>query len=245
MSQFKLITSFSAVTIVFCLLTMTHTGSAEDSDSQRLGAPWTDSFDISDCALATAGVNRFFKLLPNYQLMLEGKEGTDSVTLVVTVRNRTDTVDGVATRVVEEREAVNGELVEVSRNFFAFCQNTGSVFYFGEDVDEYKDDQIVGHSGSWRAGHSGFRPGLMMPGLALNGASYYQEYAPGIAMDRARIITTDTTFTTPAGVFEHCLVVEETSALEPHALEYKIYAPGVGLIKDGSLLLTSHGMIDE
>jgi hypothetical protein len=29
--------------------------------------------------------------------------------------------------------------------------------------------------GSWRAGESGFRAGLMMPGLPMVGASYYQE----------------------------------------------------------------------
>jgi hypothetical protein len=45
---------------------------------------------------------------------------------------------------------------------------------------------------------------------------------------------------TPAGVFEGCLKTKESSPLEPFVKEYKLYAPGVGLIKDGSLELVSH-----
>jgi len=36
---------------------------------------------------------------------------------------------------VEEREEVDGELKEISRNFFAICREHGDVFYFGEEVD--------------------------------------------------------------------------------------------------------------
>ena len=53
---------------------------------------------------------------------------------------------------VEERETEDGELVEVSRNFFAICEETNSVFYFGEEVDDDEDGEIVGHEGAWLAG---------------------------------------------------------------------------------------------
>ena len=56
-------------------------------------------------------------------------------------------------RVVEERESEDGELKEVSRNFFAFCKKTGNLFYFGEEVDDYDSEgNVVSHSGGWRAG---------------------------------------------------------------------------------------------
>jgi hypothetical protein len=48
---------------------------------------------------------------------------------------------------------------------------------------------------------------------------------------------------TPAGNFDHCLKTEETTPLEPRAREYKVYASGIGLIKDGDLLLIKHGYI--
>jgi hypothetical protein len=45
---------------------------------------------------------------------------------------------------------------------------------------------------------------------------------------------------TPAGVFDRCLKSRETTPLESFSREFKLYAPGVGLIKDGSLTLVSH-----
>lgn len=198
---------------------------------------WTSSFDFEDCTFADTGSNQYFILRPGYRLTLKGVEDGDSVTLLITVLDQTEKVNGVQTRVVEERESANGELVEVSRNFYAFCPKNGSVFYFGEDVNIYEEGRVVSYKGSWRAGENNSEPGLMMPGLALIGSAYYQEMAPQIAMDRARIVSTGSTVQTPIAVFEHCLVTEETSAVEPDIREYKIYAPGVGLLRDGQLWL--------
>ena len=131
--------------------------------------------------------------------------------------------------------------MEVSRNFFAICKRTGSVYYFGEEVDDFKDGQVVGHHGAWLAGEKGARFGLMIPGLPLMKARYFQELAPGEAMDRAEIISLSASLKTPAGAFEHCLKTEETTPLEPGEREFKHYAPGVGLIQDGAMKLVSHG----
>ncbi len=201
-----------------------------------------DYLNLENCDWSPHGSNKYFILEPGYELALEGIDDEDTVDLIITVLNDTEAVDGVITRVVEERESVNGQIIEISRNYFAFCKNNESFFYFGEDVDIYRDGHIVGHEGTWRAGTNNNRPGLMMPGLLYPGTKYFQEIAPDIAMDRAQIITLDTTLDTPAGKFENCLVVEETTPLEPDAHEYKIYAPGIGLIKDGNLLLTKYGL---
>jgi hypothetical protein len=157
---------------------------------------------------------------------------------VITVLDETRVIDGITTRVVEERETIDGELFEVSRNFFAFCTETNSAFYFGEEVDFYEDGEIIGHEGSWLHGRDGARAGLQMPGLPLLGARYYQEIAPGVALDRAEILRLDETLTTPAGRFTGLLVTEETTPLEPDARERKLYAPDIGLIRDGAALLT-------
>ena len=159
--------------------------------------------------------------------------------------NQTEVVGGVETRVVEERETAGGELVEISRNFFALCQNNSSIFYFGEEVDIYKDGKIISHSGAWRADSGDAKAGLMMPGIILLGAKYYQEVAPKVAMDRAEIISINETLQTLAGKFENCLLTEETTPLEPKNKEYKIYAPGIGLIQDGELLLTKYGPVSR
>lgn len=43
---------------------------------------------------------------------------------------------------------------------------------------------------------------------------------------------------TPAGTFQHCLRIKETSAVESGSSE-KVYAPGIGLIRDDEFVLTS------
>src|ERR1041385_3271125 len=90
--------------------------------------------------------------------------------LVITVLPDTSVIDGVETRVVEERESKAGALVEVSRNFFAISKRTGNVYYFGEEVDMYAGGKIKSHEGSWQSGVNGARFGLMMPAIPLIGA---------------------------------------------------------------------------
>lgn len=197
-----------------------------------------DGDDGGGCTFESTGRNRYFILEPGYQLTLESRNAG----LVITVLSETRKIGNVETRVVEENESEDGKTVEISRNFFAFCRQTGSVYYFGEEVDIYKNGKIVGHEGVWLAGGKN-RAGLIMPGLVLLGARYYQEIAPGIAMDRAEIISTGQIRRTPAGSFTNCLKTEETNALSPKEKEYKFYAPGVGLVQEEDLLLTKYGFI--
>ena len=152
--------------------------------------------------------------------------------------DETKTVDGVKTRVVEERETKNGRLEEVSRNYFAIDKVAGDVYYFGEDVDMYdKSGKVTGHGGSWLAGVNGARFGLMMPGAPKVGDKYYQEVAPGTALDRAEVVSVTENFKAPAGEFKNCLRTRESSGLESGS-EDKWYAPDVGLVKDADFVLT-------
>jgi hypothetical protein len=159
------------------------------------------------------------------------------------VLDETREVDGVETRVVEEREWRRDELIEVSRNFFAICPDTTDVYYFGEEVDDYRDGTIVGHGGAWMSGESDARAGLIMPGVPAIGMRYYQEVAPGVAMDRAEVVTLTETFETPAGTFYDVLMTQEGSALKPNEREFKRYALGIGLIQDQTLLLVEYGFV--
>ena len=214
----------------------------EDTRRNKIG--YTDEFFLEDCEFSDTGSSRFFRLEPNYQLTLKSEKDGTETELVIKVLADTKVVDGVMTRVVEERESEDGELVEISRNFFAICKETNSVFYFGEQVDDYENGQIVGHGGEWLAGEDGAKAGLMMPGLVLINSKYQQETAPGVAMDRARIVSMDETLSTPAGDFEDVLKIRETTPLEPDAIEFKFYASGIGLIQDADLKLVEHGFVD-
>ena len=203
-------------------------------------ASWQQEFNLAGCGLMATGRNEFFILEPGFQLVLEG--GNEKV--AITVLDETRTITGLETRLVEEREWINGTLIEVSRNFFAICPATGDVFYFGEEVDDFKDGAIVGHSGAWVAGEGGARAGLIMPGDPTPGMRYYQEIAPDVALDRAEVIGIDETLITPAGTFTGALKTEETSGLKSER-GFKTYAPGIGLIQDERLLLIEWGFRSE
>lgn len=198
---------------------------------------FTRTFREEKADLGPTGRNPFFILEPGWVLEFEGGDEK----LAITVLDETIKVDGVECRIVEEREWEGEELIEVSRNFFAISKRTNSVYYFGEDVDMYKDGKVVSHGGAWRSGEKDAVFGLMMPGTPILGGKYYQEIAPEVAMDRAEIRSLTDTLETPAGTFKDCLTTIETTPLEPGAKEAKIYAPGVGLIRDADLKLVKYG----
>jgi hypothetical protein len=207
---------------------------AKDSDM------WTSEFNVSPSDWSSTGHNPYFNLEPGDQSAL----ADDDEELTITVLEETKKVAGVETRVVEERETKRGQPIEVSRNYYAVSKRTNSVYYFGEDVDIYKDGKVASHEGGWLAGVGGAKFGLMMPGEILIKARYFQEWAPGQAMDRAEIVATNVPIKTPSGDYA-CVKTEETSALEPDAKEYKYYAPDVGLVQDESLKLIMHRMVGD
>jgi hypothetical protein len=200
-----------------------------------------DKFDVPKANFASTGKNDYCILQPGYVETLEGTEDGKPGKLVVTVTDQTETVDGVETRVVEEREWSDGKLAEVSRNFLAVDKSTNDVYYFGEDTDSYKDGKIEGHGGSWRSGVNGAHYGLFMPAKPTAGQKFYQELAPKEAMDRVLIKSASERVVVPAGTFENCLLTEETTPLEPDDKEHKLYGPGVGLLVDGGLKLVKYG----
>jgi hypothetical protein len=195
-------------------------------------AAFRTSFPVDKAKLSDRGAGAYFVLEPGYTLYFQS--GKD--TLVVSVLEETKVVDGVTTRIVEERETEGGQLAEVSRNYVAIDRATGDVYYFGEDVDEYKNGKVSGHSGAWLSGVDGAKFGLIVAGAPRVGDRYYQEIAPKVAMDRAEVIATAEKVKVPAGAYENCLHTKESSALE-RGSEDKYYAPGVGLIKDADFVL--------
>jgi len=218
-----------AITVGLVVSSNVKAWESKDSD-------WKSTFSVTKADLVPTGKNPYFVLEPGYVSHFQG--GTE--TLTITVLDDTKFVDGVETRVVEEREVKDGKLVEVSRNYFAIDKTTNDVYYFGEVVDIYKDGKVANHEGGWLSGVDGAKFGMMMPGTPRAGDKFYQELAPKVAMDRCEIEATDDEFKTPAGTFKNCLRVKDTSPLEKGA-SYKIYAPGVGLIKDDEVLLTKAG----
>ena len=207
---------------------------------------WTNSFNIGDCNFSIIGTNPYFILQPGYQLVFTGVEDGEPLNVTVTVSNETkDFGNGVLARAVEER-TINSEtsdLKEITKDYFAICEQTNSVFYFGEDVNNYEDGKLVDHEGSWLHGSNNARAGLIMPGTILLGSRHYQEIAPDVALDKAELVSMNQTVSVPAGKFSGVIQMNEKSDLEPGIEEVNLHAPGIGQVIDNELVLVKYGYL--
>ncbi|MFN2387840.1 MAG: hypothetical protein ABR576_16415, partial [Thermoanaerobaculia bacterium] len=210
---------------------------------------FTTEFRLQECRFRASGVNPHFIPLKPSRFVYEAEEDGEIERLEITVLDDFERIHVpglglVRTRVIGERETVDGELVEVSRNFYAICGKRNDVVYFGEKVDIFHEDGSVTHEGEWRAGQPDARgvahPGIIMPGTFLLGSRYYQELADGIALDRAEHVAMGLVVNTPAGRFRDCVRVVETTPLEPGSESVKVYCPRVGLVMDNELTLIEY-----
>lgn len=144
----------------------------------------------------------------------------------------TKTILGITCIVVNFKAYLDGKLIEEAWDWYA-QDNEGTVWYFGEAVDNYNDNgTLKDHAGSWEAGIDGAQPGIIMPANPQTGFKYREEYYFNHAEDEAEIIGTGLTETIPLGTYNNCIKTKNWTALEPDQLEQKIYAPGIGLIKE-------------
>lgn len=193
-------------------------------------APRPDAFSLEP-------TNRYFPIAVGRSWLLEGESDGELTTVFIRVLDRTELVARVWTRVVEEREWVDGALAEVSQNFVVEADD-GTVCYFGEDVDVYEDGRIVSHEGAWRAGEGGNMPGILMPAEPRIGTGFHMERAPGIAEDQGFVVQSEPTVV-PAGAFRDTVTIEEYDPLDG-SVETKVYGEKVGPLIDAELELVRY-----
>jgi len=231
------------VSIISLAISFLVIGGCSSNNNGGGGCPETNlSISVCDPSAGPFSLiidNGFFPLVVGDELVLEGEddEGT-FLEVIITVLDETEFVAGVTTRIVEEAEFEDGEVVEISRNFYAQAPD-GTVCYFGEDVDDFEDGMIVGHGGEWRAGENGNLPGIIMPGNPEVGQIFQQEAAPGIAEDQAEIIALGETIEVPAGTFSDTLTTLDCNPMEGGAIDEKVYVDGIGLAIDEDAELVS------
>ncbi len=202
---------------------------------------WQSQFAVDKKNLgitAHGGSNPYFNLTPGYVLFFQHGKTTDTLTVLAETRK----IDGVECRIVEDREMKDGQIVEVTRDYYAIDSATSDVYYMGEEVDIYKNGKVSGHAGTWLSGVNGAKFGLMMPASPKLGQRFYQEQAQGVGMDRIEILSVTERATTPAGSFEKCVHVVETSPLEKSLKDHKVYCPAVGMVRDAEMQLVKYGM---
>lgn len=143
----------------------------------------------------------------------------------------TEVVMGVTVAVLEETAFKDGQLVERALDYFAQHRD-GSVYYFGEKVDNYDGGKFKDHHGQWIAGEGQNKPGIIMGAKPSVGQTFEQELAPGIAEDKSTVLSTTDSVTTPAGSYTNCIKTKDFTPLEPDIEEFKWFCPSIGLAQE-------------
>jgi len=176
--------------------------------------------------------NPWFPLTPGRTLVYTGtKDGQKALDLVATT-SRTKKIDGVTTRVVEDRLYLSNVLEERTSDYYA-QDHCGNVWYFGEDTAELdRHGHVVSTEGSFHAGVDGAQPGVFMQAHPQVGRRFRQEWYQGHAEDVFKVIDHSAPVTVPYGSFGHALRTAETNALEPAVLDNKYYVKGIGEVAE-------------
>jgi hypothetical protein len=148
----------------------------------------------------------------------------------VTVTNQTKKIMGVPCVTVQDVVTSNGSLVEKTTDWYS-QDSKGNVWYFGEQTAEYANGVVTTTAGTWEAGVDKAKPGIVMKAHPKKGASYRQEFRPGVALDKATVLSTNATVKVPAGTFHHVVVTHDINPLDPSKKELKWFAQGPGFIK--------------
>ena len=180
------------------------------------------------------------------QDILEGTEGGVKTRVERTMmpkKHKTFTIAGqkVESLVMEDREFKDGKLAEVTLDYFA-QDDEGTVYYLGEDVDEYENGKVVNHEGAWLLGKDTQTPGVMIPAHPKVGDKFKSEDVNKEIHEDDEIVSVSETVSVPAGTYENCVKVKET--LADGTTEFKFHAPGVGWVREvpagGDEVLMSH-----
>jgi hypothetical protein len=187
-----------------------------------------DEVELDPADFSTKIDNQYWPMSPGTAWVYrETDEEGNEQRVVVTVTSRTRQVMGIDARVVHDIVTEDGETIEDTFDWYA-QDSDGNIWYLGENTKEYEDGKVVSTEGSWEAGVDGAQPGIALPAEPEIGLEYRQEYYEGEAEDAATVLGLHERAETPAGSYEGVLMTKDYTPLDPKALEYKFYAPGVG-----------------
>jgi hypothetical protein len=211
------------VLVAIVALGLAACGSSNETPSSTPTAPRNYTVQID---------NEWFPLPVGRTLRYAGSRDGKAAREVLTVTNKTRTIDGVETRVVRDRLWLDGALAETTRDYYV-QDGKGNVWYYGEDTAELDQaGKVTSTEGTWHAGADGATPGIIMEASPRLGKAIRQEYLKGHAEDWFKVLSLDATATVPAGTYAPSLQTQEWTPLEPGVLSDKYYAKGIGIVRE-------------
>jgi hypothetical protein len=228
-------TSIAAVTTALALLCLGASNAAAAAPSCPLpvfgpGPAYHPNINPGD--FGPSVTNPWLPLKPGRSLVYTGTKDNKKALNIFHTTSRTRVIDGVTTRVVEDRLYLNNVLEERTSDYYA-QDRCGNVWYFGEDTAELDHDgNVISTEGSFHAGIDGAQPGVFMQAQPQVGLRFRQEWYQGHAEDTFKAIDLSAPVTVPYGTFDHALRTAETTALEPAVKDNKYYVQGIGEVEE-------------
>jgi hypothetical protein len=230
-----------AVLLMSAVLALTSC-SGDHKSAQRLPSTPCGTFDGRGCAPARERVdlttptfshptritNPLFPIARLRSAVLLGHEGAKPFRSETTLLPVTDTImwNGrhVETLVSQYVAYADGRLEEVARDRYAQADD-GSVWYFGEDVMDYKQGTVALTEGTWLAGREG-PASMIMPAHPKVGDVFRLENIPGVVFEEVRLGEVGKTVHAAAGPVSEAILADELHS--DGSFDHKIYAPGYG-----------------
>ena len=177
--------------------------------------------------------NPYLPLTAHRRCVMRGRddEGTRQRSVRTTLRRtKRFEVEGqrVDAAIVRDDDYEDGELVERTLDYFAQADD-GTVYYLGEDVENYRRGRVVNHEGSWLYGRDTDVLGVAMPADPKLGDQWRFEDVPGVTTESDRVEETGMRARVRGRDFSAVIRVQEFVQPEGE-VEYKLYAPGIGVI---------------
>ena len=200
--------------------------------------------------------NRYFSLTPGHTYVaLAGEDFEETIVVTVTEELREvlmeedangDPIEGtgVNCRLVVDIVLVDGELVEITDDYYALALN-GDVHYCGEVARNFENGILDNLDGSFEAGRDLAKSGILIKAEPVMHDAHRQEFLLGEAEDVIRYVAGAATPTSvgageggenmrdPGGRFicnGQCVKTEEFIPPEPGAGEYKYFIAGIGFV---------------
>jgi len=173
--------------------------------------------------------NPYFPLIPGRTLIYEAHTVDGIKRNTVSATHETVQILGITCVQVHDVVYLNGERIEDTLDWFA-QDHQGNVWYFGENTLEISNGLVVSTEGTFTSGVNGAKPGIIMEAHPAVGDAYRQEFVLGTGEDSEQVVSLDKTVRVPYGTFDHCVEIEETTALEPTVIVHDFYARGIGPI---------------
>jgi hypothetical protein len=175
--------------------------------------------------------NPWLPLVPGRTLVYTGTKDGKAALDILAATSKTRVIDGVRTRVVQDRLYLDNVLEERTADYYA-QDECGNVWYFGEDTATLDaQGHVVDTEGSFHAGVDGAQPGVFMQAKPEIGRRFRQEWFAGHAEDQFRALSPSASVKVPAGTFKNALRTEETTQLEPDVVDNKYFVRGIGEIE--------------